>query len=124
MESLWNTVPWNPYGMVHGVLMEWYMNLQCQSIGNSMESTWTNPWNPYGMHHSMDIPYGFHSGYGMKKWLGCQPKKSPYGVHGMRVESIWKIPGSVKTSNFECPMSGPNERDSTLHQRQCSVMSV
>jgi hypothetical protein len=50
------------------------MALQFKFIGNSMESTWTSPWNPYGMHHSMDIPYGFHSGYGMKKWLGCQPK--------------------------------------------------
>ena len=52
-----------------------------------MESTWTSPWNPYGMHDSMDIPYGFHTGYGMKKWLGCQPKNSPYGFHGMGMES-------------------------------------
>ena len=52
------------------------------------------PWNPYGMHHSMDIPYGFHSGYGMKKWLGCQPKKksiwSPWnggGIHPFHMEN-------------------------------------
>jgi len=76
------TVPWNPDGIVCGFAIQ-------------------IPWNPYGMHHSMDFPYGFHSGYGMKKWLGCQPKNSPYGFHGMGLESthsIWNIAGSVKTS--------------------------
>ena len=60
-----------------------------------MESIWTGPW----------IPYGFHSRYGLKKWLGAQPKNSPYGIHGLgggihpvHMESIWNYPGSVKTS--------------------------
>jgi len=77
-----------------------------------MESIWAGPWNPYGMVYSMDNPYGFHSGYGLKKWLGTQPKNSSYGIHGLGVgihpvhmESIWNHPGSVKTSprgtNFE-----------------------
>ena len=60
-------------------------------MGNYMESTWN--------------PYGLHSGYGMKKRLGSQSKNSPYGVHGMGLESIhsiWKIPGSVKTSKSVC----------------------
>jgi len=71
-----------------------------------MESIWTGPWNPYGMVYSMDNPYGFHSGYGLKKWLGTQPKNSPYGIHGLGVgihpvhmESIWNHLGSVKTSD-------------------------
>ena len=63
----------------------------------------------HGMVHSIWIPYGLHSGYGMKKWLGCQPKNSPYGVHGMGLESIWNIPGSVKTSE-KCPMKFPGEQ--------------
>src|SRR6266700_6503492 len=65
-----------------------------------MEMEWT--WNLYGMEmesifngsfhvHSMSIPYGFHSAYGMRKWLGPQPKSfhmdsmewiwNPYGLH-------------------------------------------
>jgi len=67
------------------------MDLQFKFIGNSMEFIWTSPWNPYGMHHSMDFPYGFHSRYGMKKWLGCQPKNSPYGFHGMGLKSTHSI---------------------------------
>ena len=43
-------------------------------FGNSMESIWTGPWNVHGMHYSMVIPYGFHSGYGMGKWVRPQPK--------------------------------------------------
>ena len=35
------------------------------------------------MDHSMTIPYGFHGAYGMRKWLGPQPKVIPYGFHGM-----------------------------------------
>jgi hypothetical protein len=54
------------------------MDLQCKFIGNAMESAWTSPWNPYGMHHSMELPYGFLRAHGMKKWLGCQPKNSPW----------------------------------------------
>jgi hypothetical protein len=70
-----------------------------------MESIWTVHGPVHGMHHSMDIPYGIHSGYGLKKWLGTQPKNSPYGMHGLgggihpvHMESIWNYPGSVKTS--------------------------
>jgi len=62
------------------------MDLQLKFIGNSMESIW-NPYgmvysmdNPYGIVYSMDNPYGFHSGYGLKKWLGTQPKNSSYGI--------------------------------------------
>jgi hypothetical protein len=35
------------------------------------------------VNHSMDSPYGIHSGYGLTKWLGTQPKNSPYGIHGL-----------------------------------------
>src|SRR6267143_2054425 len=106
MESIWNG---------HGIHMDWsiwnghgiHMN---QSI-----------WNPYGMEmesiwngsfhvHSMSIPYGFHSGYGMRKWLGSQPKSfhmdsmewtwNPYGFH---MDSIWINPGRVKTSSVMSP---------------------
>ncbi len=108
MESIWT----GPYGMDmesiwngHGI----HMN---QSI-----------WNPYGMEmesiwngsfhvHSMSIPYGFHSGYGMRKWLGPQPKSfhmdsmewtwNPYGFH---MDSIWINPGRVKTSITRVPIS-------------------
>ena len=48
-----------------------------------MESIWTSSWTAYGRHHSIGIPYGFHSGYGKIKWLGCQPKNGPCPVHGM-----------------------------------------
>ena len=41
------------------------------------------------MVYSMDSPYGIHSGYGMKKWLGTQPKNSPYGIH-------MELPGECK----------------------------
>src|SRR6266702_2783276 len=80
---------------------------------HSMEWTW-NPYEPVHMEsiwngsfhvHSMSIPYGFHSGYGMRKWLGPQPKSfhmdsmewtwNPYGIH---MNSIWINPGRVKTS--------------------------
>ena len=66
-----------------------------------MESIWTSQWMAYRRHHSIGIPYGFHSGHGVKNWLSCQPKNAPCPVHGMRLESmesIWKIAGSVKTS--------------------------
>ena len=85
--------------------MKFHMDCSMESLWNSTWICNSNsleiPWNPYGMHHSMDFPSGFHSGYGMKKWLGCQPKNSPYGFHGMGLESthsIWNIAGSVKTS--------------------------
>ena len=51
-----------------------------------MESIWFSPWIAYGRHHSVGVPYGFHSGHGIEKWLGCQPK------NGMTLESshfIW-----------------------------------
>ena len=54
-----------------------------------MESIWTVHGPVHGMHHSMDIPYGFHSGYGLEKWLGTQPKNSPYGIH-------MELPGECK----------------------------
>ena len=71
------------------------------------------------MHHSMDIPYGFHSGYGMTKWLGCQPKNSPYGIHGIHpfhMESIWNPSGSVKYWGHQwcLPMKQPHLETSTL----------
>ena len=113
MEWRWNGhgihMDWSTWNG-HGIHMDWsiwnghgiHMN---QSI-----------WNPYGMEmesiwngsfhvHSMSIPYGFHSGYGMRKWLGPQPKSfhmdsmewtwNPYGIH---MDSIWINPGRVKTS--------------------------
>jgi hypothetical protein len=87
MDSIGNS-PWNPCGIVHGI----WIKFQWTFHGFHMESTWTGPWNPYGTHHSMDIPYGIHSGYGMEKWLGTQPKNSPCGIHGMggfHTHSIW-----------------------------------
>ena len=50
----------------------------------------------------MDIPYGFHCGYGMKKWLGHQTKNITYKVHGVGLDSthsIWNLWGSLKTLN-------------------------
>ena len=82
MESMW-TVPyglvhmewiWNPYGLVH---MESIWN------GDGIHMEWR--WNPYGIHHSMSIPYGFHGAYGMRKWLGPQPKS----FHMDSMEWIW-----------------------------------
>ena len=67
IESIW-TGSWNRYGLVHELVHGIHMEWRC---------------NPYGMDHSMTIPYGFHSGYGMRKWLGPQPKVIPYGFHGM-----------------------------------------
>ena len=88
--SMW-TVPWIPYGIVHGFTIKIHWKFH----GIHMESIWTGPWNPYG----------FNRGYGLKKWLGTQPKNSPYGIHGLGVgihlvhmESIWNHLGSVKTS--------------------------
>ena len=78
-----------------GFSMEFDVDCSMESIWNS---TWICdinsleiPWNPYGMHHSMDIPYGFHRGYGMKKWVGLQPKNIPYGFHGMGLDSTHSI---------------------------------
>jgi hypothetical protein len=61
-----------------------------------IKSIWTGS---CGMFH--DSPYGFHTGYGLKQWLGTQPKNIPYGFHGLGAvhgQSIWNHPGSVKTS--------------------------
>jgi len=52
----------------HGIHVDW--SIWTGSYGIHME--WR--WNPYGIHHSMSIPYGFHGAYGMRKWLGPQPK--------------------------------------------------
>ena len=70
---------WNPYGMD----MEWTWN-PYEPV--HMESIW----NGDGIHMEWIIPYGFHSGYGMRKWLGPQPKSfhmdsmewtwNPYGL--------------------------------------------
>jgi hypothetical protein len=76
--SMW-TGAWIPYGIVHGFAIKIHWKFH----GIHMESTWTGAWNPYGMVYSMDSLYGIHSGYGMKKWLGTQPKNSPYGIHGL-----------------------------------------
>ena len=53
----------------------------------------------------MIIPHGFHDVHGIGKWLGSQPTLIPWipygipgGVHGFQVDSIWIIPGKVKTS--------------------------
>jgi len=45
MESIW-TVPWNPYGIVHGFPLEIHWKF-----------------------------HGIHSGYGIEKWLAYQQKK-------------------------------------------------
>ena len=104
MESIW-TVPWIPYGIVHGFAIE--IHWKFHEI--HMESIWTLHGPVHGMHHSMCSPYGIHSGYGLTKWLGTQPKNSPYGLHGLgggihpvHMESIWNHPGSVKTSLCQC----------------------
>ena len=119
MESIWT----GPCGMFHG----FHMDCSMDSIWNStwihgfaieihwkfheihMESIWTLHGLVHEMHHSMCSPYGIHSGYGLTKWLGTQPKNSPYGIHGLgggihpvHMESIWNHPGSVKTSHFLC----------------------
>ena len=70
MESIW-TGSWNPYGLVHGI----------DRLVHGIHMEWRC--SPYGMDHSMTIPYGFHGGYRMRKWLGPQPKVIPYGFHGM-----------------------------------------
>src|SRR6267143_3255295 len=97
MESIWNghgihmEWTWNPYGLVH---MEWTWNpyepVHMESIwnGDGIHMEWIIPC-PFHV-HSMSIPYGFHSGYGMRKWLGPQPKSfhmdsmewtwNPYGL--------------------------------------------
>ena len=70
MDSIW-TVPWNPYGLVH----EFTIKIHCTFHGIHMESIWTVHGLVHGLHHSIDSPYGFHTGYGLKQWLGTQPKK-------------------------------------------------
>ena len=88
MESIWTSAwigAWIPYGIVHGFAIKIHWKFH----GIHMESTWTSAWSPYGMVYSMDSPYGIHSGYGMKKWLGTQPKNSPYGIH-------MELPGECK----------------------------
>jgi len=65
----------------------------------SMESMWTDSygmdmesiWNGDGIHHSMSIPCGSNSAYGMRKWLGPQPKS-------FHIDSIWINLWRVKTS--------------------------
>jgi hypothetical protein len=98
--SMW-TGAWIPYGIVHGFSIKIHWKFH----GFHMESIWTVHGPVHGMHHSMYSPCGIHSGYGLTKWLGTQPKNSPYGIHGLgggihpvHMESIWNHPGSVKTS--------------------------
>jgi hypothetical protein len=53
------TVPWNPCGLFHGILMEWYMDLQLKFIEipwNYMESN--GP--AHGIHMECRIPWTFH----------------------------------------------------------------
>ena len=71
---MWNGA-WNPYGLLH---VDW-----------CMDSIWNSTW--IFNENSLDSPYGIHSGYGMEKWLGTQPKNSPYGIHGLGVESTQSI---------------------------------
>jgi len=47
----------------------------------------------------------FHDVYGIRNWLGPLPTSIPWipygipgGFHGFQVDSIWIIPGKVKTS--------------------------
>src|SRR6266446_3527872 len=87
--------------------------------GMDMESIWTSPygmdmesiWNGSFHVHSIWIPCA----YGMRKWLGPQPKSfhmdsmectwNPYGFH---MDSIWINPGRVKTSFFlPCSLEKP-----------------
>ena len=56
----------------------------------------------------MIIPYGFHNVHGTMNWLWSQPTLIPWiphgiphGFHGFQVDSIWIIPGKVKTSNSQ-----------------------
>ena len=105
--SMW-TGAWIPYGIVHGFSIKIHWKFH----GIHMESIWTVHGPVHGIHHSMYSPYGIHSGYGLTKWLGTQPKNSPYGIHGLgggihpvHMESIWNYPGSVKTSLF-CEVLG------------------
>ena len=53
----------------------------------------------------MIIPYGIHDVHGTMNWLWSQPTLNPWiphgiphGFHGFQVDSIWIIPGKVKTS--------------------------
>ena len=102
MESIW-TGSWNPYGLVHGI----------DRLVHGIHMEWKC--NPYGMDHSMTIPYGFHGAYGMRKWLGPQPKVIPYkfhgmadGFHGFHMHSIWNNPGRIKTSIFSAYLRLPS----------------
>jgi hypothetical protein len=104
---------WIPYGIVHGFAIEIHWKFH----GIHMESIWTLHGLVHGMHHSMYSPYGIHTGYGLTKWLGTQPKNSPYGIHGLgggihpvHMESIWNYPGSVKTSVSSKFTSGKRKR--------------
>jgi len=44
MDSIW-TVPWNPYGLVHGIHMEW--DFIRKFTKSKMNSMFTMDWNPY-----------------------------------------------------------------------------
>ena len=68
-----------------------------------MDSIWNWPFHD----HSMIIPYGIHDVHGTMNWLWSQPPLNPWiphgiphGFHGFQVDSIWIIPGKVKTSFF------------------------
>jgi hypothetical protein len=93
--SMW-TGPWIPYGIVHGFSIKIHWKFH----GIHMESIWTVHGPVHGMHHSMDIPYGIHSGYGLKKWLGTQPKNSPYGMHGLGGGIHMELPGECKDLKY------------------------
>jgi phenolic acid decarboxylase len=72
--------------------MEFGFNFIGDSMEFHMESTWTGPWNVHGMVYSMVIPYGFHSGYRIGKWVRAQPKifhmeSMEWGVES--THSIW-----------------------------------
>jgi hypothetical protein len=72
MESIW-TVPWNPYGIVHGFAI-YKLQIHWKFHGIHMDQSMESIWNALFHGHSIWIPYW----YGMKKWLGCQPKNSPW----------------------------------------------
>jgi len=59
MESIW-TVPWNPYGIVHGFPLEIHWKF-----------------------------HGIHSGYGIEKWLAYQQKKILWNIAGSVKTSRW-----------------------------------